>query len=97
MALGYAAWKEARARLQELLSVNCNELKGNGDLMSRFVFCCFKKTVILVFWSCNYYSYLFLSKQIRFILQDLPSSRNMCYCYQKLHEYLVYSYDYQCF
>ncbi|KAK2164140.1 hypothetical protein LSH36_68g07093 [Paralvinella palmiformis] len=35
MALGYAAWKEARARLQELLSVNCNELKGNGDLMSR--------------------------------------------------------------
>ncbi|KAK2164143.1 hypothetical protein LSH36_68g07008 [Paralvinella palmiformis] len=35
MALGYPAWKEARARLQELLGVNCDELKGNAELMSR--------------------------------------------------------------
>ena len=35
MALGHSSWKEARSRLQELLSVNCNELKGNADLMSR--------------------------------------------------------------
>ncbi|KAK2164142.1 hypothetical protein LSH36_68g07006 [Paralvinella palmiformis] len=35
MALGYPAWKEARARLQELIGVNCDELKGNAELISR--------------------------------------------------------------
>ncbi|ELU14609.1 hypothetical protein CAPTEDRAFT_180564 [Capitella teleta] len=35
MGLGHDAWKEARARLQELLGVSCEELKGNVDLRSR--------------------------------------------------------------
>lgn len=35
MGLGHATWKEVRARLQELLGVDCNELKGNADLMAR--------------------------------------------------------------
>ena len=36
MALGYAAWKETRARLQELLSVNNTEIKGDNDLFNRY-------------------------------------------------------------
>lgn len=34
MALGNGAWKEARTRLQELLGTECNDLKGNSDLVS---------------------------------------------------------------
>lgn len=34
MALGYAAWKETRARLQELLGVN-SELKGDVELRNK--------------------------------------------------------------
>ena len=32
MALGYGAWKEARARLQELLGTSCDDLKENAEL-----------------------------------------------------------------
>jgi hypothetical protein len=35
MAAGEAAWKEARHRLQELLSSSCNELQGNASLMKQ--------------------------------------------------------------
>ncbi len=35
MALGHNAWKETRARLQELLSVNNSEIKGNIELMNK--------------------------------------------------------------
>lgn len=38
MELGRSAWQEARSRLQELLGVECTELKGNADLMSRAFF-----------------------------------------------------------
>lgn len=37
MATGHAAWKEARARLQELLSVENNEIKSNTDLFAKYV------------------------------------------------------------
>ena len=37
MGLGRPAWQEARGRLQQLLSVECNELKGNADLLSRYI------------------------------------------------------------
>ena len=35
MALGHHAWSEVRMRLQELLSVNNAEIRGNPDLFSR--------------------------------------------------------------
>lgn len=35
MALGNAAWKETRARLQDLLDVNNSEISGNNDLFNR--------------------------------------------------------------
>lgn len=38
MALGNGAWTEARTRLQELLGTECNDLKGNPDLVSWALF-----------------------------------------------------------
>lgn len=35
IAQGHRVWTETRQRLQQLLSVNCSELKGSADLMSR--------------------------------------------------------------
>ena len=37
MALGKAAWKETRQRLQELLSNNCSTLKDDQDLQKKYV------------------------------------------------------------
>ena len=37
MALGHAAWTETRLRLQELLSVNNAEIKGNQALFNKWV------------------------------------------------------------
>ena len=36
MELGIGAWREARARLQELLSNTCDDLKENTDLRARW-------------------------------------------------------------
>ena len=36
MGLGSEAWAETRSRLQELLGVNCNELKGNNSLKDKY-------------------------------------------------------------
>lgn len=36
MGLGSEAWVETRSRLQELLGVNCNELKGNNSLKDKY-------------------------------------------------------------
>ncbi len=37
MALGQTAWREARQRIQQLLSIDCSELQGNPDFLKRFV------------------------------------------------------------